>query len=153
LKYLLSLSFLMIAGMQLLFGVDANIKIEKDVEQRARIALVDGSESKNETFFQILLSDLKISGHFLADTTYRKGDVTSEYLLPELKNREYVLKYALSQDVGSRLLIRLIRSSDNKELYKKDNLFSLLFLRTTPVFHIISSCIFRWLSTINLKHL
>jgi TolB protein len=105
--------------MHLLYGVDATIKIEKDVEQRARIALVDGSEVKNEKFFHILLSDLKVSGHFLADTAYHKGDITSNYLLPDLKNREYVLKYALSQHTGSKLLIRLIKTSNNTELFKK----------------------------------
>ncbi len=106
-------------GIQTLLAVDATLKIEKDVEQRTRIALVDGSAVKNDTFFKILLSDLKISGHFLADETYRKGDITSNYLLPNLKNSEYVLKYALTQGTGSKLLIRLIKASDNTEIFKK----------------------------------
>ena len=60
-------------------------KIEKDVENRARIALYDGSASQNTKVFNILLSDLKISGHFLPDTTHRQGDISSDYILPELK--------------------------------------------------------------------
>ena len=65
-----------------LFAVDATLKIEKDVEQRSRIALVDGSAVPNDKIFRILLSDLKISGHFLADSTHHKGDITSNFIAP-----------------------------------------------------------------------
>jgi len=102
-----------------LYAVDATLKIEKDVEQRSRIALVDASPVVNNAFFKILLSDLKISGHFLADSTQHKGDLNSNYLLPVLKNKEYVLKYALSQQTGTKLLVRLLKASDNTEVFKK----------------------------------
>ena len=61
---LLSMTFFTLS----LFGVDATLKIEKDVEQRARIALMDGSSEQSSKAFNILLSDLKISGHFLPDS-------------------------------------------------------------------------------------
>ncbi len=102
-----------------LFAVDATLKIEKDVEQRSRIALVDASSVVNDAFFKILLSDFKISGHFLADMTHHKGDLKSDYLLPVLKSKEYVLKYELTQDTGSKLLIRLLKASDSSEVFKK----------------------------------
>ena len=102
-----------------LYGVDVTLKIEKDVEQRARIALVDASPAVNTKFFKILLSDLKISGHFLADSTHNKGDLDSNFLLPALKSKEYVLKYALSQQAGTKLLIRLVKASDSTEIFKK----------------------------------
>ena len=102
-----------------IYAVDATLKIEKDVEQRARIALVDASATPNKTFFNILLSDLKISGHFLADTTHHKGDLGSNLLLPALKSKEYVLKYALSQNAGTKLTVRLIKVSTNAEIFKK----------------------------------
>jgi len=102
-----------------LFAVDATLKIEKDVEQRSRIALVDASPVVNDKFFKILLSDFKISGHFLADTTHHKGDLKSDYLLPALKSKEYVLKYALTQQTGTKLLIRLLKASDSTEVFKK----------------------------------
>ena len=119
LKYFLTTVLLFLLGIQTLFAIDATLKIEKDVEQRTHIALIDASAVKNDAFFKILLSDLKISGHFLADENYRKGDITSNYLLPDLKNSEYVLKYALTQQTGSKLLIRLIKTSDNTEVFKK----------------------------------
>lgn len=102
-----------------LFAVDATLKIEKDVEQRSRIALVDGSAVPNDKIFKILLSDLKISGHFLADTTQHKGDITSNFIAPALKSKEYVLKYALTQKRGTKLLIRLLKASDGTQVFKK----------------------------------
>ena len=88
-----------------LFAVDATLKIETDVEHRSRIALVDGSVVPNDKFFKILLSDLKISGHFLADTTRHEGDITSNFIEPALKSKEYILKYAFSQSTGTKLVI------------------------------------------------
>ena len=102
-----------------LFAADATLKIEKDVEQRSRIALVDASAVVNDNFFKILQSDLKISGHFLADHTHHKGDLNSDYLLPALKSKEYVLKYSFSQKAGSKLIIRLLKASDSTEVFKK----------------------------------
>lgn len=102
-----------------LFAVDATLTIEKDVEQRARIALVDASPMIDEKFFKILLSDLKISGHFLADATHHQGDINSNYLLPVLKSKEYILKYALTKQVETKLLIRLLKAADGTELFKK----------------------------------
>ncbi len=101
------------------YGVDATLKIEKDVEDRTRIALIDGSAVANNKFFNILLSDLKISGHFLADTTYHKGDFGSNILSPALKSKEYVLKYTLTQGANTKLVVRLIKASENKEVFKK----------------------------------
>lgn len=102
-----------------LFAIDAKLKIEKDVEQRAHIALVDGSYVENKKVFNILLSDLKISGHFLADTTQYKGDFTSNFIDPSLKGMEYILKYRFSTDDRVKLLVRLLRASDGKELFQK----------------------------------
>ncbi|MEY3089896.1 MAG: Tol-Pal system protein TolB [Pseudomonadota bacterium] len=102
-----------------LFGVDATLKIEKDVEQRARIALMDGSSDQNEQVFNILLSDLKISGHFLPDSTHYLGDFSSDYIIPALKSKEYVIKYTMDQSAGAKLVVRLLKASDGKQLFKK----------------------------------
>lgn len=102
-----------------LFAVDATLRIEKDVEQRSRIALVDASSSVNGKFFKILLSDLKISGHFLADSTHHKGDLDSNFIAPALKSKEYVFRYALTQGSGTKLMIRLLKASDGTQVFKK----------------------------------
>ncbi len=103
-----------------LFAVDATLKIETDVEHRSRIALVDGSTVPNDKMFSILLSDFKVSGHFLADTTHHKGDITSNFIDPGLKSKEYILKYALTQSSGTKLVIRLLKASDGRQVFKKN---------------------------------
>jgi len=105
--------------MSFLSAVDATLKISKDVEQRTRIAVIDGSVSQNTRFFNIFLSDLKISGHFLADTQQHRGDVNSDFVLPSLKNKEYILKYNLTQSNGSKLVVRLLQASTGKQVFKK----------------------------------
>lgn len=102
-----------------LFAVDATLKIEKDVEQRSRIALMEASSVSNDKIFDILLADLKISGHFLPDSTKYSGDITSNFIPPALKGQEYVLKYALRQTTGTKLLIRLLKASDGTQILKK----------------------------------
>ena len=102
-----------------LFAVDARLKIEKDVEQRVRIALVDGSTDQSSKVFNIFLSDLKISGHFLADTVHHQGDISSNMLPPTLKSQEYVLRYSLNQQSGTELNVRLLKGSDGTQLFKK----------------------------------
>lgn len=111
--------FVLLWGYTALWAVDATLKIEKDVEQRSRIALIDGSALGNQTFFHILLSDFKISGHFLVDKIHHQGTFSSNYLLPLFQSREYVLKYTFSQEQGSHLGIRLLRVRDNKEVFHK----------------------------------
>ena len=113
------LLFLFLSMSLQLFALDAKLKIETDVEHRSRIAIVDGSASVKQSFFKILLSDLKISGHFLANQTQHKGDFSSAYVAPALKSQEYVLKYKLSQGSGTKLVIRLLKASNGAEVFKK----------------------------------
>ena len=106
-----------------LFAVDATLKIEKDVEQRARVALVDGSGSTSamgEKFFKTLVSDLKISGHFLPDSTHHRGSIASGTIAPSLKSKDYVLKYALTQAGGLKATVKLFNASDASLLIVKD---------------------------------
>jgi len=114
LRYLLILLFSLH-----LFAADASMKIEKDVEQRARIALIDGSEVSNGKLFKILLSDLKVSGHFLADTALHRGDFSGSFIPPGLKGREYILKYRFSHISGVQLEVRLLKASDGSQLFEK----------------------------------
>ena len=106
-----------------LFAVDATLKIEKDVEDRARISLVDGSGSTAgiaEKFFSTLLSDLKISGHFLPDVTHHRGSIESNTISPALKSKDYVLKYRLFQSGGLKATVKLFNASDASLLAIKD---------------------------------
>ncbi len=118
-RYLLVIFAFMTFSTLNVFGVDATLKIEKDVEQRARIALMDGSPDPSSKVFNILLSDLKVSGHFLPDTTHHIGELSSDYIIPALKNQEYVIKYAMDQRSGAKLLVRLLKASNGTQLFKK----------------------------------
>ena len=102
-----------------IFAVDATLKISKDVEQRARIALVDGSIVKDTKTFSLFTSDFKISGHFLPDKQHYKGDISTNFILPALKSKEYVLKYSMTKSSGSKLLVRLFKASDGTQIFKK----------------------------------
>jgi len=106
-----------------LFAVDASLKIEKDVESRARISLVDGSGTSSgisEKFFSTLLSDLKISGHFLPDTAHHRAGYEGGTISPSLKSRDYVLKYRLIQSGGLKANFKLYRASDATLIASKD---------------------------------
>ena len=113
-RYLLILLFSMH-----LFAIDASMKIEKNVEHRSRIALVDGSAVSNAKLFKILLSDFKISGHFLVDSSVYKSDFASGFIVPELKSKEYIVKFRFTQQNGVKLEIRLLKASDASQLFEK----------------------------------
>lgn len=118
-KYFLTFLLALQVFTTSVWAVDATLKVRKDVEERSRIALVDGSSMPNEKFFNLLLSDLKISGHFLADSVHHQSDFSSNFISPELKSKEYVIKYALSTEGGAKLMVKLLQSSDGTELFKK----------------------------------
>ncbi|MEA1952908.1 MAG: Tol-Pal system protein TolB [Campylobacterota bacterium] len=102
-----------------LFAVDATLKIETDVEQRSRIAIVDSSTVANPKFFNILLSDFKISGHFLSDSKRHDGEWNSNFIDPILKSKEYIVKYLLDERSGSKLNIRLLKASNGDKIFQK----------------------------------
>ena len=102
-----------------LFAVDATLTIEKDVEQRAKIAIEDGSSSPDSRIFKLLLSDLKISGHFLVDSVHYKGNFDGTVIDPALKVKEYLLKYVVDRTKGLKLSIRLLKASDGTQILKK----------------------------------
>ncbi|SFV54545.1 tolB protein precursor, periplasmic protein involved in the tonb-independent uptake of group A colicins [hydrothermal vent metagenome] len=107
-----------------LFAVDATIKIKKDTEQRAKIVLVDSSSgisaNISNKFFSIMQSDLKISGHFLANKKHFKESTLNSSISDNLKSKGYILKYKLSTNSGLKIDIILIRSSDGVVITKKD---------------------------------
>jgi len=102
-----------------IWAVDATLTIEKDVEQRARIALEDGSVISDDKVFRLFLSDMKVSGHFLADSEPYRGSFDGPILDPSEKAQEYVLKYTASQEGKARLSVRLLKASDGTQLFKK----------------------------------
>ncbi len=119
-RYLVSIFFLTFS----LWAVDATIKIEKDVDQRARIAVIDGSGMDSplgRKGFEIFVADLKITGHFLPDSEYREGAYGSGTFDPALRAREYLLKYRMEEQDGTvRLRVSLFKGSDSSPVYRNN---------------------------------
>ncbi len=107
-----------IFSFYLFADVDATIRIEKDVESRSRVAIIDGSvgvsPNINSKFFEILLADLKISGHFLADKTHYMGRGA------DFSSKDYIIKYKFSIEDSASLNIQLIEVSSDKQIMSKN---------------------------------
>jgi TolB protein len=117
-RYLFPIFFLIVE----VWGVDATLKIEKDVDQRSRIAVVDGSgydAPLGRKSFEIFIADLKITGHFLPSKTYREGEFAEKSIDPALRAWEYVLKYRLRESgKGVELRVRLLKGGDSSLIYQ-----------------------------------
>ncbi len=101
-----------------LYGVDATLEIKKDVDQRAKIVIIDasGQNQFNRKSFDIFISDFKISSHFLPSKTYSKESFL-DLFNPKFRSSEYVLKYKiLSQGSKVDLFIKLFRARDSKKI-------------------------------------
>jgi TolB protein len=106
-----------------LYSFDAVLNIEKDVDSKATLSLVEdsataGASANHSKMFNLLLNDIKMSGHFVVDETLRRAPFADGMLPVELHDREYILKYAYNR-AGTNLQIKLLRVADNNVMYKK----------------------------------
>ncbi len=107
-----------------LFAVDAELTIEKDVDSKASISIIEDQSTANsgvhhEKMFSLLKNDIKLSGHFNIDDTKRLSDFNDNFMIsPELHDREYILKYRFSPSEDT-LDIKLLRVYDNSVLLQK----------------------------------
>ncbi|HHH19112.1 MAG TPA: Tol-Pal system protein TolB [Campylobacterales bacterium] len=106
-----------------LLAFDAVLNIEKDVEAKASLSLVEdmataGSSAYHQKMFSLLLNDLKMSGHFNVDPQLRRASFADGMILPELHDREYLLKYSYAGS-GTTLDVKLLRVYDNQVVFQK----------------------------------
>jgi TolB protein len=117
-RYLMSIFLLTFS----LWAVDATLKIEKDVDQRAGITVVDGSGMASplgRKGFDIFVADLKITGHFLPESDYREGRYEGGAFDPALRARPYVLKYRIDEsEKGVELRVKLLKGGDSSLVYQ-----------------------------------
>jgi len=108
-----------ILSISLFANVDATIRIEKDVDQRSKIALIDESSALEpylaSKFFNLLQNDLKIAGNFVADKTHYRGTQA-----PDSDGKDYMLQYSFSVASGASLSIKLIKASNNELIFSKN---------------------------------
>jgi TolB protein len=107
-----------------LYSVDAVLNIEKDVDSKATVSLVEdtasaGSSVNHPKMFDLLLTDIKMSGHFVVDETLRRAPFNDGMLPVELHDREYLLKYSYGAG-GSNLQVRLVRVADNNVVFQNN---------------------------------
>ena len=105
------------------FGADAKLSIEKGGDGRKSIAVIEANDSlqgyKGANFFSILLSDMKVSGHFISNKEKLQGDFHSTIIPADLKSRQYVLKYKLTSEAGLTLYIALFDTAKGNNIFKK----------------------------------
>jgi len=119
-RYLL----ILIISLNYLFSVDATLTIEKDVPNKATIAIVEDSTTANSSrfhkkMFELLQGDIKLSGHFKLNPKYVSGEFESQTAPESLMDMEYILKYNFAPS-GNRLNIKLIRTSDESIVFQKN---------------------------------
>jgi len=107
-----------------IFAVDAQLTIEKDVDSKASISIIEDDMSANTSrfhkkMFELLINDMKLSGHFNVDSSYNKGGFDNLLIPPHLHDKEYILKYNFSP-TGDRLSIKLIQVADNNTIFEKN---------------------------------
>lgn len=103
---------------------DAVLSIEKDVESKATISLVEdtanaGSTVNHSKIFNLLLTDLKLSGHFNVDQQLRRMPFDDMMLPMELHDREYLLKYSYSAS-GTNLQVKVVKVADNSTVFQNN---------------------------------
>jgi len=121
--------FLLLLPLMIFAAPDAKMRITKDVDQRASISIVDGSADNklSRKLHSIIVSDLKISGHFKPDKEYRVDKYSSNSVPPKLRAKEYLLKFRFTRDGdGAILETRLLKASNSKEVFAKKYLISSL---------------------------
>jgi len=107
-----------------LYSFDAVLDIEKDVETKAKISLMEdsstaGSSVNHSKMFKILLNDLKISGHFMVDSKFRKGNFDDTLVPVAVHDSEYLLKYRYGAS-GTKLNVKLIRVVDSSVVFQNN---------------------------------
>jgi TolB protein len=106
-----------------LFAVDATLKIEKNVDQRARIAVIDSSgpgAPLGRKSHEIFTADLKITGHYRPDGLYHDGSFNGPILNPDLRAMEYLLKYRITETgEGVSLEVKVLKGGDSSLVFER----------------------------------
>ncbi len=119
-------SFILLISVVLsCFAVDARMKIEKDVDQRARVAVVDCSDEEysitGQKIFEIARDDLRISGHFIPGGEYMRASYASREISPSLRSMAYIFRFRFFIDGGKTILrLKVQSASDGKIVMERE---------------------------------
>ena len=103
---------------------DATIEVVKKVESLPSIAVEDASINFDDTFklqfFKSLVADLNVLSLFNVDRHYRKTHFNDTDVLVENKDKNYVLRYKLSQADDASLNVEMKLIKENAIVFKKN---------------------------------
>jgi len=107
-----------------LYAFDAVLNIEKDVEAKASLSLMEdvstaGSTVNHSKMFRLLMNDLQMSGHFVVDKQLLRGNFDDNAVPMEIRDREYLLKYKFAPS-GLTLNVKLIRVADSLMVFQNN---------------------------------
>lgn len=116
------ISFLIAVALS--YGSDATIEVIKKADSLPTIAVEDSSVAYDETFqkrfFKSLIADLNVLSIFNVDRFYRKVNYDALSVSVENKDKNYVLRYRLTQDDTKALSVELkIINKENIVFNKK----------------------------------
>lgn len=98
-----------------LFSLDATLKIEKDVDNRAKVSIYDESSlitAKTKDIYNLLREDMTITSHFKIEGGY------SNRYTPNPYSAKYLLKYRYSEiNSVANLSLSLIDVASNQEIF------------------------------------
>lgn len=111
-------------AVTIVFSSDATIEVIKKVDSLPNIAVEDASLNNNKTFkmkfFKSLVADITVLSLFNVDRHYRTVDYSEEEVLFENKDKDYVVRYKLTEDDTKALTVEVKIISQNNIIFKKN---------------------------------
>jgi len=107
-----------------LWSSDATIEVVKKAETLPSIAVEDASISFDDTFkmkfFKALVADLNVLSLFNVDRHYLRTHYNDTDVLVENKDKNYVLRYRLSQEDDASLIVAMKLIQNSKAVFSKN---------------------------------
>jgi TolB protein len=108
----------------ILFASDATIEVIKKAETLPTLAIEDASVSYNDTFklqfFKSLVADMNVISLFNVDRHYRYTHYNAVNVLVENKDKEYVLRYKMSEDDDGILNVNVKLLQQEEVVFSKE---------------------------------
>jgi len=109
--------------INIVFASDATIEVIKKAESLPSMAIEDASVSYSDTFklrfFKALVADMNVISLFNVDRHYRYTHYDLDDVLVENKDKDYVLRYKMSEDDGAILNIDVKLLQHKQEVFSK----------------------------------
>jgi len=110
------LIWMVVLSVCLFGGYDGQLLIEKKADQRITVAIQDDTKSSETAhkIYSLFVADLQMSGHFLADDTYRSAPYDSNLIYANLRSKQYIIKYRYRHDVRDSLDVKVLDGGTSK---------------------------------------